>query len=178
MVTIWNLKEKSVLFLLLQPFIFLSLSSFFYILPFYMACRRPKRVAKSRWIEFFRTVFINPYLYKIIFYEFSNRATNSTELPKPSVQDVTMMPTSARKWNYYACTITNHAMKWLSRSHYTIKKSALSRPFNHRFGTYSFTSVQYRTSYCDIDCCIRNLHSLLDAMITAKSFYTSQTTTP
>ena len=125
-VTIWNLKEKSILFLLLQSFIFLSLSSFLYFLSFYMACRRPKRVAKSRWIEFFGTVFINSYLYKITFYEFSSRATNSTELPKPSVQDVTTIPISARKWNYYACTITNHAMKWLSRSHY--KKEINTKP--------------------------------------------------
>ena len=41
---------------------------------------------------------------------------------------------SARKLNYYTCTITNHAMKWLSKSHYKIEKnSVLSWPFNDGF---------------------------------------------
>ena len=68
--TISKLKGESVLFSFLYPFIFLSLPSFFYFLPVYLAGERPK----SLWnqgeirvfgVEFFSNIFINPDIYLI-----------------------------------------------------------------------------------------------------------------
>ena len=44
-----NIKRKVSLFFLTLPFIFLSLLSFLYFLPVYLAWRRPKSLVKLRW---------------------------------------------------------------------------------------------------------------------------------
>ena len=64
-----NLKGKSVLFSFLYSFIFLSLPSFLYFLPVYMAWRKTKSLVKSRCgVEFFSTISINPDIYISIGY--------------------------------------------------------------------------------------------------------------